>query len=200
MQATKRQQNKCNSCGYTWYPRGKNISLKCPSCGGSEISIVASRIGGVGVVLLIVIGLIIFGVGKKNTSTEPEIASASAGTPMVVEQKDIVQTNSEPSVANGDLETGVAIASNEKIVTARNQINTSNNLEAHTNTSIGVKSNSEPEVNEISVQTPSQICRSESNYFSRNNCIWRECAKPEFASLQECADKKPRDHTEVEGH
>ena len=81
-----------------------------------------------------------------------------------------------------------------------NQINSPNNLGRHIEAPIEEKSRSASEVNEISVRTPSQICRNESNYFSRNNCIWHECAKPEFASFQECADKKPRDHIEVEGH
>ena len=38
-QSTYRPQNVCHSCGYTWYPRGKNVSLKCPSCGNYETGI-----------------------------------------------------------------------------------------------------------------------------------------------------------------
>lgn len=36
---TKRPQNVCGSCGYTWYPRGKSVSLKCPKCGGGKVKI-----------------------------------------------------------------------------------------------------------------------------------------------------------------
>ena len=35
--ATLRPQNKCNNCCYVWYPRGRNISLKCPNCGSNDV-------------------------------------------------------------------------------------------------------------------------------------------------------------------
>ena len=31
--STKRPQNNCANCGYTWFPRGHNLSTKCPNCG-----------------------------------------------------------------------------------------------------------------------------------------------------------------------
>lgn len=34
---TKRTQNRCSNCGYTWFPRGKGLSKKCPQCGASSI-------------------------------------------------------------------------------------------------------------------------------------------------------------------
>ena len=36
MQPTQRNLNECQSCGYTWYPRGHNISIKCPNCESSD--------------------------------------------------------------------------------------------------------------------------------------------------------------------
>lgn len=33
----KRAKNKCHACRYTWYPRGKNISSKCPNCGSFRV-------------------------------------------------------------------------------------------------------------------------------------------------------------------
>lgn len=33
---TKRPLNLCE-CGYTWYPRGKDLSLRCPRCGSEEV-------------------------------------------------------------------------------------------------------------------------------------------------------------------
>lgn len=33
---TKRPQNICKNCGYSWYPRGKSISAKCPRCGSTN--------------------------------------------------------------------------------------------------------------------------------------------------------------------
>ena len=35
---TKRPLNECEDCGYTWHPRGKNISLVCPHCRSTDIS------------------------------------------------------------------------------------------------------------------------------------------------------------------
>ena len=32
--------NGCNSCNYTWYPRGHAISLRCPSCGSTAVTLV----------------------------------------------------------------------------------------------------------------------------------------------------------------
>lgn len=36
---TKRPQNRCKQCGYTWYPRGKSVSLRCPNCGSQDVGI-----------------------------------------------------------------------------------------------------------------------------------------------------------------
>jgi|APGre2960657404_1045060.scaffolds.fasta_scaffold96748_2 hypothetical protein len=50
-QSTYRPQNTCHSCGYTWYPRGKDVSLICPNCGSYETGIDFS--GLIGFLLLI---------------------------------------------------------------------------------------------------------------------------------------------------
>lgn len=34
-QPTKRPQNRCERCGSTWYPRGADVSSKCPKCGSA---------------------------------------------------------------------------------------------------------------------------------------------------------------------
>jgi hypothetical protein len=36
---TKRPQNVCKQCRYSWYPRGKSLSLKCPRCGSTETAV-----------------------------------------------------------------------------------------------------------------------------------------------------------------
>jgi predicted RNA-binding Zn-ribbon protein involved in translation (DUF1610 family) len=51
---TKRPQNFCKRCGYTWYPRGKSISPKCPQCGSTE-----TAIGCGGCATLIVLALLL---------------------------------------------------------------------------------------------------------------------------------------------
>jgi hypothetical protein len=37
---TYRPQNACEDCGYSWHPRGKDLSLKCPSCSSTNVVIV----------------------------------------------------------------------------------------------------------------------------------------------------------------
>jgi predicted RNA-binding Zn-ribbon protein involved in translation (DUF1610 family) len=56
--ATKRPQNYCKSCGYTWFPRGKDVSAICPSCGSRETAVDnrAFQYGLIAIVVLIVIG------------------------------------------------------------------------------------------------------------------------------------------------
>jgi hypothetical protein len=34
---TKRPSNRCRACNYTWFPRGKSVSLRCPRCGKSNV-------------------------------------------------------------------------------------------------------------------------------------------------------------------
>jgi len=62
MARTKRHQNKCKSCGYTWYPRGKDLSAECPKCGSSEVSYsgcgcagILGAIGTIGIVAIVAI-------------------------------------------------------------------------------------------------------------------------------------------------
>jgi len=54
----KWNQNRCKACGYTWYPRGKSRSLKCPNCGsrateevgcGFAILVIGALLGSAGV-------------------------------------------------------------------------------------------------------------------------------------------------------
>ena len=89
MNSTKRSQNKCDACGYTWYPRGKDKSLKCPNCGSNEVSI----IGGGGLILgLIFVGWLIFG----NKEKPPEAPRPEVTLPVAVE------VASEPPIATNE--------------------------------------------------------------------------------------------------
>lgn len=42
---TERPENACDTCGYTWYPRGKSRSSKCPECGSRRVVVVYSGQG-----------------------------------------------------------------------------------------------------------------------------------------------------------
>lgn len=37
---TRRLQNTCLACGYTWFPRGKDVSAVCPQCQDPATAIV----------------------------------------------------------------------------------------------------------------------------------------------------------------
>ena len=37
MAATLRDQNVCYDCRHTWYPRGKDLSTRCPNCGSHDV-------------------------------------------------------------------------------------------------------------------------------------------------------------------
>src|SRR5262245_15118809 len=72
---TQRPQNYCRTCGYTWYPRGKNRSANCPRCRSQDVELVLEEgpraIGYlitapfvlIGLILEIVIDLIVSVVG-----------------------------------------------------------------------------------------------------------------------------------------
>src|SRR5436309_769695 len=36
---TRRPHNLCRRCGYSWYPRGKNVSAQCPRCGSEAVEL-----------------------------------------------------------------------------------------------------------------------------------------------------------------
>lgn len=57
---TKRPLNVCNSCGYTWYPRGSDLSRCCPNCGSADVVISPIYLIGLvaGVIVLGVVGFV----------------------------------------------------------------------------------------------------------------------------------------------
>ena len=175
MGTTKRAQNKCKSCGNTWYPRGKNLSNKCPNCGSKAVSINWSW-GGLAAVVLV--GGALFGGGDdKPKDSAVDIPSR--------------QSLSQPLEEVIEVKTPLPAARNE-----------SNPLieDANASTIHRVEVTPPPEEHSLSTPqkliaplTPTAICASQSNFFSRNNCEWRECAKPEFNDLAECANKKSKE-------
>jgi len=162
MAATKRPQNRCKSCGYTWHPRGKSLSNKCPNCGGTQISTVGSW-GGLAALLFI--GYAIFGSNDKPADTTADVATSYAASQPTETTASPAAESPPTTQHSGDSEQGEQSNSSE--------------LEEATPTV-------ETEA------TPSSICEHEGNIFSRNNCEWRECEKPDFSELEECANKKPK--------
>ena len=42
---TKRPQNQCSDCAYSWFPKGKSLSNRCPNCGSQNVMIAPGCIG-----------------------------------------------------------------------------------------------------------------------------------------------------------
>lgn len=81
MNKTLRPQNKCQSCGHTWYPRGKNVSAQCPNCKRTGVSRIKS--GGI----LGIIGLVVFSyIYPTSTPSEKNKAenAKTTGAPRAV--------------------------------------------------------------------------------------------------------------------
>lgn len=77
MAKTLRSQNKCNDCRYTWYPRGKNLSRVCPSCGSENVATVmnwAPLLAVAAIALYVAFG------GKSNNGTPSEASVAQTET------------------------------------------------------------------------------------------------------------------------
>jgi RNA polymerase subunit RPABC4/transcription elongation factor Spt4 len=164
MAATKRPQNKCKSCGYTWYPRGKHISNKCPNCGSADVSTVGSWSA------IIIIGVILYAIFWPH---QKQKESAAAATPEMVNSK------------QGD---AMSMPPVNAITAEKSEI-------GMVQPKLQPESSVQPKSEELEESTPSptSICKDEGNFFSRNNCMWKECEKPEFTDLKECSDKKPKD-------
>lgn len=94
MGKTIRPQNKCGSCGYTWYPKGKNQSHRCPKCQSTSTSIVGPSIGAT---VLAVAVYVVYSMFGGSGSSDPKPASAP-------------QVSSEPETALS-MESGVGLKS-----------------------------------------------------------------------------------------
>lgn len=78
--ATKRSQNKCRDCKYTWYPKGKNLSLKCPGCGGTNVGYAGMGLfGQMGLGALVIGGFMIFSGGEKSVSSPSRDVKTPSG-------------------------------------------------------------------------------------------------------------------------
>lgn len=79
MAKTLRPQNTCGACGHTWYPRGKNLSPKCPECGSRETKILMPSVAGT-----LIVGFLLWVSGGEQAPTATPTASAPVAA--VVEQ------------------------------------------------------------------------------------------------------------------
>jgi hypothetical protein len=56
----KRPLNRCQTCGYTWHPRGKDRSLVCPNCHSrqTEVSLLGCLVP-LALALLMTVGFVV---------------------------------------------------------------------------------------------------------------------------------------------
>jgi predicted nucleic acid-binding Zn-ribbon protein len=98
MAKTKRAQNQCKTCSYTWHPRGKSLSAKCPKCGGTDVGYAK---GGAVLAALIIAGVAIFG-GDKHpepaSSANATAVVAASNEPMTLVDSDTDKVNKEGDV------------------------------------------------------------------------------------------------------
>lgn len=77
--ATKRMQNRCRTCKNTWYPRGKDLSDRCPRCGGSDVTYNLGCAPVIGILgLLTVVTSYVCGGPPQPARTAPPPSSAPA--------------------------------------------------------------------------------------------------------------------------
>ncbi|AXV74734.1 hypothetical protein CJO75_17340 (plasmid) [Ralstonia solanacearum] len=178
---TKRPQNVCENCRYTWYPRGKAISLKCPKCGSGQVKIVQTRItgGGLLVGIALVLGAItLFGRHDKPVTEEPHT------------------TPSTPEIATPQGAATVTPQTTQSAPSAVIQISGSSepprpSTPEPPSPQPQPANNNEVDENPAENQTPLTICgKSEGNFIAWNNCMWRECARPQFRGLEACKSKQ----------
>jgi len=79
---TQNPQNCCKNCGHEWFPRGHNLSARCPECGSPSVDytfdyylqhFVGQFFCGLFLFYLIVLGVIKSGVWNKTKPFHPWI-------------------------------------------------------------------------------------------------------------------------------
>ncbi|ADG17723.1 hypothetical protein BC1002_3701 [Paraburkholderia atlantica] len=88
---TKRPLNKCKSCGKTWYPRGSNLSSRCPRCGSSK-----TKVAGLGILGTIALLAILGGHPNKPA---PDQSPAVDTSPAAIATNPAVQAFSSDAIA-----------------------------------------------------------------------------------------------------
>ncbi|MGO3714218.1 hypothetical protein [Alcaligenes aquatilis] len=64
--STKRSLNKCAQCSHTWYPRGKQLSVRCPECASKDVSYASNGFWWKTLATILFFGISIATCGKTN--------------------------------------------------------------------------------------------------------------------------------------
>jgi hypothetical protein len=84
----------------------------------------------------------------------------------------------------------VSPSTEKRNVTSPNTPTTKTGAITYEATSPGISENVKTDTPGTKIQSPTENCKGETNFCSNNNCMWRECEKPEFSNLAECEGKK----------
>lgn len=116
-----RPQNCCKTCGYTWFPKGKNLSNKCPNCGSPNVQYVPNY--GIGCCLVFVIGPVGFFAICAGILQIPSLPMAPAPVqPTNSNQGQPNATNPETTVSDSPQPTGDDKPSSESELPAKNDL------------------------------------------------------------------------------
>ena len=89
---TKHSLNLCQTCRYTWYPKGKAVSMRCPCCGGRNVTIApqAAPQGCAGCArgcaLLVVALFVLSALSRRCSTSTPTPPSIVASPPVSTPQ------------------------------------------------------------------------------------------------------------------
>ncbi len=65
---TQRPLNVCGHCKYSWYPRGKNLSIQCPNCGSRDVHISFLGAGlGILICVIVFVAFVVNGLSNKRS-------------------------------------------------------------------------------------------------------------------------------------
>lgn len=114
-----KSRQQCGNCGYTWTPRGRDVSIRCPNCGTKFTEVVAvppagsdagsSIIGCLGTLILVPVTIVAlcagaaFFVGMVGSyQAEPPVASPRANesvdSPAVAQPEPAIEASTESPV------------------------------------------------------------------------------------------------------
>lgn len=169
MVESKRPQNRCSTCKYTWHPRGKEKSLRCPKCGAETIEVPLAWLAPIRFLFGLVAVVFVVGLAWNTEKTVP------IGTSIPVQS----EINSDKHSTDG-------------------RVSGSNLRQGATNNSspanVDSAATSMPQTSNAPVEelpsSPSQICKGkEGSFFFWNNCMWEACKDGKFSKHEECENR-----------
>jgi hypothetical protein len=87
---TLRPLNRCSACRYTFYPRGKDVSLRCPRCAGGDVkrAPLLTQLIRSPVRLVFMVGFVVLiGIGANMLASRGEVNPHEPGADSLVPQE-----------------------------------------------------------------------------------------------------------------